>query len=362
MLIPQPGDSEPESIELQYQVTDGLDTNWNYVSISHGLYRRGASPDSRHLGQKMYLLDGGSDWESMADVKQRFFTTGSAGGDIVLFGQGLEQQDRVNSAFDDYAQGTARSVTGLNITLREQCNDPRLSRIVDGADVLWLGGGAQSFYTSRWAGTLMAASLVRAAASPVAIGGTSAGLAVLGQFACVDLPWDSVRGSFAPQRPFDTRVNVLPQGSPGLPFASLSTGLNSPLSGFLFDTHFSSRDRMGRLITFAARSRTIGIGVDEETSLLVEPAGRNDWRWSVYGEDSVYLVGQMPSRGLRALNAWFLQDSRLTTGELSVIRLDAGRTAGGLLRSNVFTLAADDRIKVITGTVFTLNNGGSLYG
>jgi hypothetical protein len=139
---PQPGDPEPEAIYFQYQVTDGLDTNWNYVSISHGLYRRGASPDSRHLGQKMYLLDGGSDWESMADVKQRFFTTGSAGGDIVLFGQGLEQQDRVNSAFDDYAQGTARSVTGLNITLREQCNDPRLSRIVDGADALWLGGGA----------------------------------------------------------------------------------------------------------------------------------------------------------------------------------------------------------------------------
>ena len=360
---PQAGDPEPDAIYFQYQVTDGLDTNWNYVSISHGIYQRGAAPDSRHQGQKMYLLDGGSEWDSLADAKQRFFTTGSAGGDIVLFGQGLEQKDRVDSAFDDFAQGTARSVTGLNITLREQCNDPRLSRIVDGADVLWLGGGAQSFYTSRWAGTLMVSSLVRAASSPVAIGGTSAGLAVLGQFAYVDLPWDSIRSSFATQRPFDSRVNVLPQGAPGLPFASLSTGAIAPLSGYIFDTHFSARDRMGRLITFAARSRMIGIGVDEETALLVEPAGRNDWRWSVYGDGSVYLVGQMPSgKGLRSLNNWTIQDSRLSTNDLSVIRLDASRTVSGLLRSQVFALAADYRIKVIAGTVFSFNNNGSLYG
>jgi len=362
---PQPGDEYPDSIYFQYQVSDGLDSDWYYVAITQGLYRRGATPDNQQTGQKMYLLDGGSDPDSHADLKTRFFTEGSAGGDIVLLAQGIEpyeQQWRSDLVFDEFAQGTARSVTSLQITLREQANDPRLARFVKGADALWMWGGAQSFYTSRWAGTMVGSSLAQAAGNSVAIGGTSAGLAVLGQSAYVDLPWDRVGSTFATQRPLDDRINVQRQGTAGLPLAALSTGLNSPFNNMLFDTHFADRDRMGRLITFAARARTLGVGIDEETALLIEPTARRDWLWTVSGDGAVYVVGQTRMiRGLQPITSWSLPTSRLTTSELGVIRLDSTNTAGGILRSRVLTFAPSARLKVTAGTLYNLNNSGNLY-
>jgi cyanophycinase len=361
----QEGDEAPDSIWLQYEVSDGLDTEWHYVSITHGLYRRGSAPDTRQTGNKMYLLTGGSypDWN--ADLKTRFFTEGSAGGDIVTLAQGTPPynlQSRTDLVFDEFAQGTARSVTTLNVTLREQANDPRLARFINGADAIWMWGGAQSFYTSTWAGTALGSSLSRAAGNSVAIGGDSAGMAVLGQSAYVDLPFDSVRSTFATQRPMDERVNVVRQGTSGLPFAALSTGLTSPFNDLIFDTHFSQRDRMGRLITFAARSRTMGVGIDEDTALLIEPAPRRDWRWTVSGDGAVYVVGQTRMiRGLQPITSWSLPTSRLTTSEIGVIRLDSTNTAGGILRSRVLTLAPSARLKVTAGTLYNLNNSGNLY-
>ena len=54
-----------------------------------------------------------------------------------------------------------------------------------------------------------------------------------------------------------------------LPFAALSSGSNAPLNNFITDTHFSSRDRMGRLVAFSAKSNLRGLGVDEETAVLI---------------------------------------------------------------------------------------------
>jgi cyanophycinase len=53
-----------------------------------------------------------------------------------------------------------------------------------------------------------------------------------------------------------------------------------PLRGIITDTHFDTRKREGRLLTFMGRiledrkaERVRGIGVDEKTALLVEPDG-----------------------------------------------------------------------------------------
>jgi len=53
------------------------------------------------------------------------------------------------------------------------------------------------------------------------------------------------------------------------------------MRGVITDTHFSPRGRLGRLITFVARTvaenrvpELVGIGVDEKTALCVEASGR----------------------------------------------------------------------------------------
>ena len=348
---PVDSEAEPDPIEFQYRISDGIDTAEAYVSITHGFYQKGGPVDNRHQGKKMYLLAGGGDSTPFQEGRKRFFQEGGNGQDIVLISQGIEQRELVNFVFDYYADGKSRSVTSLNITTREQANDPRMSKIVNGADAIWFGGGAQSFYQSVWEGTALFGALAVAAANNVAIGGTSAGMAILGQAAYVELPWDSVKSRFATQAPLDPRINIEYQGGQ-LPFAALSSGSNAPLNNFITDTHFSSRDRMGRLVAFAAKSNMRGLGVDEETAVLIERVG-NNWKWSTYGTGSVYIV--TPSS--TSVRPKYQDNLRLTYGPMNVYRLGPGTRN----LTDVLSSGPSYRIWVTTGTVYTTENGGSLY-
>jgi beta-aspartyl-peptidase (threonine type) len=130
----------------------------------------------------------------------------------------------------------------------------------------------QSLYQSIFVGTPLFTALSKAARSNVAIGGTSAGMAMLGQSAYIDVPWDSVKSRFVTQQPQSPRVQIMTQGSQ-LPFAGLTCVSNAPLGGIITDTHFSTRDRMGRLTAFMARNGHRGLGVDESTALLITSVG-----------------------------------------------------------------------------------------
>lgn len=63
------------------------------------------------------------------------------------------------------------------------------------------------------------------------------------------------------------------------------------LNGHITDSHFSERERMGRLLGFLCRmwvanvQNPIGIGVDESTALLIDSSGTQ-----VVGSGSVYVI------------------------------------------------------------------------
>ena len=66
-----------------------------------------------------------------------------------------------------------------------------------------------------------------------------------------------------------------------------------PLAGVITDTHFYERDRLGRLVTFVARAIAdgqgtpfVGIGVDEDTAVLLDASGSG----SVMGSGYAYVV------------------------------------------------------------------------
>ena len=63
------------------------------------------------------------------------------------------------------------------------------------------------------------------------------------------------------------------------------------MKGIITDSHFSTRERMGRLVTFLARivqdgwaSEVHGIGIDETTAVLVEKG-----KASVVGKGAAYF-------------------------------------------------------------------------
>jgi hypothetical protein len=123
--------------------------------------------------------------------------------------------------------------------------------------------------------------------SNVPMGGTSAGLAVLGQFDFAALK-GTVTSSQALGNPYNKYMTLDPD-----PLA-LAGGFLAPpaLVNTVLDSHLDSRDRMGRLIAFVARlvapdaglgcpggilasgtssaATARGIGVDVETALLVQ--------------------------------------------------------------------------------------------
>ncbi|MFN6400384.1 MAG: hypothetical protein ACK449_10850 [Planctomycetota bacterium] len=343
--------ADPDPVVFMYRAFDGLDSAETEVSITHGYYQRGSGLDKLHQGQRMYFLAGGGDSTSFNDGRSEFFKKGSNGKDIVLVSQGIEQLEFINDVFDVYAAGQVRSVTSVNITTRAQAMDPRIASIISGADAIWFGGGAQSLYQSIFVGTPLFSALANAARSNVAIGGTSAGMAMLGQSAYIDLPWDSVKSRFVTQQPQSPRVQLMTQGS-RLPFSGMTCGSNAPLGGIVTDTHFSSRDRMGRLTAFMASNGHRGLGVDESTALLISSVG-NDWKWTVFGEGNVYLVSPTSNK----VAPKYQDGGRLTYNPLNVTRIAAGTTT-----TQAAALASPSyKIFVSQGTIYTTENSGSLY-
>src|SRR5215203_1542711 len=75
------------------------------------------------------------------------------------------------------------------------------------------------------------------------------------------------------------RVSAL-EMAPGLAF----------ISGVVIDSHFAERGRMGRLLGAVAQNpRNIGLGIDEDTAIVVT----GEERFAVIGSGAVYVVDGM---------------------------------------------------------------------
>lgn len=196
------------------------------------------------------------------------------------------------SAIDGWVGGAAlglSSVETLVVPSIDAANDPGVSAVLSKANAVFVAGGDQSDYIKFWKGTALDRTLQQLMARNVPVGGTSAGLAVLGQF-----DFAALRGTVTSEQTLSNPYNRYVTLDPA-PLA-LTGGFIAPaaLAGTITDSHLDSRDRMGRLIGFmsrlvqpssgsggnfgcpggvlpAAQARGIGIGV--ETAVLVEGSG-----------------------------------------------------------------------------------------
>lgn len=229
-------------------------------------YRVGQSTDVQvHPRAGYALMGGGTDlYEAF-----RWLCARADGGDfVVLRASGTD-------AYDPYINGLCglNSVTTVVIPDREAALESRVEATIRHAAAIFIAGGDQSKYTHFWRGTPVEAALRDAVKRGIPIGGTSAGLAVMGEFiysAEGDRPDDhDLTSDEAMADPFNRQVVVSPDLL-GIPI----------LRGVIIDTHFDTRQREGRLVTFMARileqgqtKKIRGIGVSEKTALLVEPNG-----------------------------------------------------------------------------------------
>lgn len=207
------------------------------------------------------LMGGGTD----VDAAFQWMIGKSGGGDFVVI------RSTGTDAYNPYiyALGTVNSVETIIIKSRAGASDPFVVNKIRNAEAVWIAGGDQSTYIADWKGTPVADAINYVAnVKHAPVGGTSAGLAVLGQFIYTGAT-GSITSSQALANPF-SRYMTLDRD-----FVQIAN-----LSGVITDSHFVTRDRLGRLVTFLARiirdgwaSSAHGIGIDEATAILVNPDG-----------------------------------------------------------------------------------------
>jgi cyanophycinase len=205
----------------------------------------------------LVLMGGGPD----VDDAFKWMIGKAGGGNFVVI------RARGTDAYNPYiyAMGGASSVETIVIPSRSAANDPFVLARIRGAEALFIAGGDQSDYINFWEGTPVQAAIQELASRNIPVGGTSAGLSLMGKYGFSALN-GSITSAAALANPYDKAV-TLERDFLALP----------DMNGLITDPHFDSRDRMGRLLTFMARivndgwsGMARGIGVDVETALLVD--------------------------------------------------------------------------------------------
>lgn len=186
-----------------------------------------------------------------------------------------------------------------------------LQKIMADLDGLFFNGGDQSLSKAAWfAGTQPIAEFAqlraRVNAHTLAIGGTSAGTAVMSPVAMITNGTSAAalkRGAKAvPAPPEDCmRKRNCPKGliEDDLTYEP-SGGLGLFTLGIL-DTHFSARERQGRLAQLLIDSHTrFGFGVDETTALIVAGVPGN-LRLRALGSGKVWIFDAKGAKDAAAL-------------------------------------------------------------
>lgn len=252
------------------------------------------------------MMGGGKD----LDDAFRWLCAKANGGDFLILRAGGDD------AYNPYVNGLCKmnSVATLVIPDRQAASNPAVIDIIRHAEAIFIAGGDQSRYINFWRTTPVQDAIDEAVASGKPLGGTSAGLAIQGQYSygALNDPEDSELGSKeALANPYVAQVTVVRD------FLNLTV-----LKNTLTDSHFAKRDRMGRSLVFLARIMVAGwsnapreVAVDEKSAVLVEADGRATVVGS--GKGAYFIRPSLPPEVCK-------RDEPLTFREISVYKGPTG--------------------------------------
>ena len=266
-------------------------------------FRVGSPQDAITQPQSGFALMGGG-----TDLDEAFhwLCERAHGGDfLILRATGSDDYNPYVAGLEDGTRCKLNSVATLVLPSREAANDPVAAQTIAHAEAIFIAGGDQANYIRNWTQTPVQREINAAITRGVPIGGTSAGLAVMGEWAYSaegDQPDDpNLSGRQALMHPFSPRI-TLAHGFLQIPI----------LNRIITDSHFAKRDRMGRLLAFLVRlsepdgkpltpnppSAVRGIGIEQGAAVLVEPDGRS----KIIGAGGAYFLesnnkGLIPKHG-----------------------------------------------------------------
>jgi len=260
------------------------------------------------------MLMGGGEWphKAFAWLAER----AGHGHFVILRASGADDMQR--ELYDEV--GGVASVQTLVFHDRKAASDPVVLDILRHADGIFIAGGDQSNYVRFWKGTPLNELLDRHVAEGRPIGGTSAGLAILGGSAYGALDGGSIDSDEAMSDPLGKGMTLV-DGFLHLPY----------LQQVITDTHFNARGRLGRLIAFVARLRhdghaqEVGLGVDQDAALCVDADGQgrlftldNGFAWLVRPEGAPKMAPGQPLEYRNVRVTGIGPQSRIDMHDLSV--------------------------------------------
>jgi cyanophycinase len=207
------------------------------------------------------MLEGG---RSDRKPAWEWFLDHAGNGDIVIICATCD------ALYNPYVMNTADvdSVQTLKIAKRQAAFDPFVVGSVEGAEGIFFAGGDQSDYVRIWRDTPVSEAIDAVIERGGVVGGISAGLAIVGGFV-FSAEKNTITSAKALQDCFNMKI-TLRRDIVSVP------GLRATLT----DSHFTERERLGRSLVFMARTITDGwtsvskgLGVDEDTAVLLEPDG-----------------------------------------------------------------------------------------
>jgi cyanophycinase len=166
---------------------------------------------------------------------------------------------------DLFADFGLKNIIHLDVSKSEEARDPKTLTRFQGVKSIFFTGGDQLKLTTRIGGTPVFARILKIFEEGGLIAGTSAGAAVMGKTMLVG----------AEEETESHKIGNWMM-APGL-------GL---LGEIIIDQHFAQRGRIGRLLgAIASNPGILGVGIDEDTSIIVE-----DDEFRVVGSNAVYVV------------------------------------------------------------------------
>ncbi len=302
-------------------------------------FRRGSPTDIKTPTTFGLLFEGGG---TDVDAAYVWLCAHAGNGDILIL------RASGTPAYDPYIQRLCpgvNSVSTLVIFKRRAARDPFVLDAVNKAEAIFISGGNQANYVRFWQQTPLNHAIDVAARRGIPIGGTSAGNAVLAQFAYSALT-RSVTSSEALADPFNFRITL----SNG--FLNVSPLLKNTIT----DDHFVTRNRMGRLVTFLARighdrfaPRPFAIATNEHTAFLMEADGKG----RIVGSGAAYFVNA-PGRPEICR-----PETPLTFRNVAVYKITKGGTFD--IRDWTGTGGTAYSLSAVDGVLTSTQPGGGIY-
>jgi cyanophycinase len=214
----------------------------------------------------LIIIGGHEDKEGDRDILTEVAKQSAKDRNLVILTVATSMPEEVAAEYKKVFQSLgATKVKTVDIRTRDDAMDPARVEICSKADVIFFTGGDQLRITSQIGDSPIFQCLQDIYMNGGTIVGTSAGAAAMSETMVISGSSDKSHEMFG--------LNM----APGLGF----------IKGAVIDSHFAERGRIGRLLGAVSQNpKNLGIGIDEDTAMIVDPDGT----FEVMGSGAIYVV------------------------------------------------------------------------